>query len=168
MRDELEALIDETAQAMTDAPARRAIAEGVRARIAAGGGRGVPLWIPALATTALVLLVVVSVARWPRTTPAAASLPSTRTAVQDLALRAPAPAVAAGDLSGSAQRVVARAAMPRPAARPVAATEAIAPLDVMPLVIEPLAEPQLIAIDTSTQVMPIDIEPLRIEPIETQ
>jgi hypothetical protein len=38
----------------------------------------------------------------------------------------------------------------------------------MPLVIEPLAQPRLIAIDTSTQVMPIEIDLLQIEPLDTQ
>ena len=63
-------------------------------------------------------------------------------------------------------RRLARAAAPARPSRPGAA--AATPLDVMPLVIEPLAEPRLIAIDASTQVMPIEIEPLRIEPLATQ
>jgi hypothetical protein len=165
MRDELDTLIDATAREMTALRAPQSIADDVRTRIAAGDRRGLPLWIPAMATAALVLLVGVTIARWPRQTPPVAAPSPTSSVAQDRVLRPPAPAMALPAVPRPEVAVAARATTRQ---RPRIATAPIAPLDVMPLVIEPLAEPQLIAIDTSNQVTPIEIDPLRIDPIDTQ
>jgi len=165
MRDELDALIDDTARAMTVATVPHSIAAGVRARLVGGRHAWSALWMPA-ATTVLMLMIVAASLWRPRPTEEVAMLPPTSRGRHDLVLRTPPAGIGGPDMPSRANRI-AHAAAARPPRRPPRVV-AVEPLEVMPLVIEPLVEPRLITIDASTSVMPIDIELLRIDPIDTQ
>jgi hypothetical protein len=168
MRDELDALIDDAAQAMTAAAPAASLARGVRVRIGAVGTRRLPPWMPALAVAVVLFLAVVTVVRSPLVQSRdelAVPRPQTGT---DLVLTVPPPQTDAPATRRVEAGPVARATPERTQRPTPVATASIEPLDVMPLEIQPLADPRQIALDASSQVMPIEIEPLRIDPLETQ
>jgi hypothetical protein len=141
-----EPIIDAAARELTRGEPSPHLRHQIRARIEMPRRRPVPVWAPAFAGVAALVIVVVVFQQ----------------AGTPIALPVPQPAAVA-----NATLMVVAPLEPERSEPPERSERSVRTIEIEPLVIEPIAMP-LMAVTTSSGDMPIEIEDLQIEPLLPQ
>jgi hypothetical protein len=158
--DHLDALIDDTARAMTAATPPVSLRAAVRQRVARPA-RTRWNWQAGVATASIVLVALIAGRAW-LTVPGEPDLP--RTAVEEVV------ATAAPEAAGQAVPAPVENAPRTAAIRPVAVNPPPPPepIAIEPLILDLVDDPMVLAVESIAAPMPLDVMPIVVEPLSME